>query len=98
MQVNYNIKTIKCFFCNKDYDFHEINEDILFENALSCPKEHLIGYTWDYEWLLLTAPCQYHFIYHGEGWCRCVDCKVFCFGMDEECPNPLGRLCYEQGG
>jgi len=96
MQVDYNKRTIKCFICNEDKDMTRIYVDYPFEQAISCDKDHIIGYTWDNTWKLLTAPCNYHYIYHGRGQCRCVQEETNCFGIDEDCENLLGRKSYMQ--
>jgi len=42
---------IYCFYCNKYYDpYTEIFLNIFYENSITCPKDHLVGHTFDPQW------------------------------------------------
>jgi hypothetical protein len=94
MKIDYHNKKIKCFICNEDKDMTKIYVNYPYEEALSCDRGHIIGHTIDKEWKLLIAPCKYHYLYHCKGQCRCVQEECNCFGIDEECENPLGKRAY----
>jgi hypothetical protein len=93
MKTNPN-NTIHCFWCNKDYGLDGIFLNVLFETSISCPQNHIVGYTYDPEWLLLIANCPYFYLYHHRGQCRCVQDETDCQGNDENCNFILGRKCY----
>jgi len=96
MQVNFDTKTIHCYSCNKDYGLDNIFLHLLWEGSITCPQDHLVGREEDYEWFLLTQACQYYYLYHRKGYCRCVQNECNCFGIDEECSFPLGKKSYEE--
>ena len=96
MQVNFETNKIRCYSCNKEYTIHEILEHFYYEGSVTCPQDHLVGNIWDYEYKLLTAPCNCFYIYHRKGYCRCVQKECNCFGIDEECSFPLGKKSYEE--
>jgi len=96
MQVDLENRTIKCFWCNKDIKLNEVCLDVIYEGSLSCNKDHIIGHQTDLEWLFLVASCQYFYIYHNKGHCRCVQEECNCFGVEDECSFPLGRKSFEE--
>lgn len=50
MKANIEKKLIYCSECNKWYKAGEDTYlNILFEKTISCVKDHLLGYVWDYE-------------------------------------------------
>jgi hypothetical protein len=91
MQVNFMTNTIHCYFCNKDYAIHQIFENLYYETSVVCPFDHIIGHIYDYEYRLLNAPCNYFYIYHLKGYCRCIQEECNCFGIDEECNYPVAK-------
>ncbi len=54
MEINKKKKLIKCYKCDKYYDLSGIYVNVLYEGSITCWKDHLLGYTWDVEWLILT--------------------------------------------
>jgi len=70
--------------------------DVVYEGSISCEFGHIIGNQNDPEWKLLIAPCNYHYIYHGKGYCRCVQKECNCFGVEDNCSFPLGRKSFEE--
>jgi len=96
MQVNLDNNAIFCYSCNKEFTLGEIIENFYYEGSVTCFRDHLIGNVWDEEYKLLTAPCNYFYVYHKKGHCRTVQEECNCFGMNEECSFPLGKKSYEQ--
>ena len=81
---------IHCFWCNKDYSFDEIFLHYLFGSSVTCPFDHLLGYEWE------LFSCEYYYIYHKQGYCRCIQDKCDCWGNENKCKNPEGKESYEQ--
>ena len=45
------IMGIYCFTCKKYYDPHtEVYLNVLYENSITCPENHLVGNTTDQQW------------------------------------------------
>jgi hypothetical protein len=95
MQIDYRNKTIFCYSCNKDYTIHQVFEHLYYEGSITCFQDHLIGNTWDKEYIYLTSPCPYLMLEHNKLRCRCVDEETNCEGIDENCNFILGKKSYE---
>jgi uncharacterized Zn-finger protein len=96
MQINYHNKTIYCFYCKKELSLDKVFLDVLFETFITCTYDHILGYTYDKEWIWLTANCPYFYVYHNRGQCRCIQDDVGCDGQEENCENLLGKRTYEE--
>lgn len=55
MKVNQKNKTIHCFYCNKDLGLDKVFLNVLFETSITCEKDHIVGYTYDKEWMRLIS-------------------------------------------
>ena len=42
---------IKCFECNQWLSIDEIFINVLYEGSITCSHNHVIGHTWDKEWI-----------------------------------------------
>jgi hypothetical protein len=86
-----NIKddNIWCHICfkwiNKNTDTMIVDRNVY---CLSCDAH--LGF--DFE----AFPCEYYYLYHVKGQCRCIQAETNCRGDEENCENELGRECYEQ--
>jgi len=65
-------------------------EYLLVNDSIQCFNFHHCGWIWD------IFPCEYYYIYHHQGQCRCIQEECNCFGNEEECDNPIGKKSYEQ--
>jgi len=94
MQINHN--KIRCFWCNKDISFAEIELNVLYNGSISCKQEHLIGDVDDLEWKIMIAQCPYFYLYYQDTMCKCVQQKAQCYGIEDDCNYPIGKMSYEQ--
>lgn len=52
MILNQKEGKIFCFHCNKWYDIlTEVWLDFLYEGSITCLEKHLVGNTWDKDWI-----------------------------------------------
>ena len=97
MLFNY-LLGIYCFFCKKYYNpYTETYLNVLYENSISCEKDHLIGNIRDLEWqeYFYNYNCPHYYIYHNKGQCRCVQEDTNCEGLVYNCDNYYGKKVYE---
>lgn len=95
MILNKKNNTIYCYWCNKEIEMKDIYLNVLFEESITCNKDHLIGIQTDEEWQQLFL-CEFMYSYHKKNQCRCVHEETNCEGQIEECNYLIGRKCYLQ--
>ena len=80
---------IYCQECNEWLSIDPC-EYLLIGDSVQCMNFHHLGYVWD------IFCCEFYYLYHNQGQCRCVQAETKCSGKEENCENILGRLCFRQ--
>lgn len=92
--MNIQNDKIWCHICNKWIDkyteIHIFDKDVYCFFCLNKGLYTHLGF--DFE----AFPCEYYYLYHRKGQCRCIQEETSCRGDEDNCENELGRECYEQ--